>query len=81
MNKIEPGYANDFYNMEEYETDYDEADAIAEAYEGGYIGGCTGGGKRPRVKQTVGRQRNGGVAWGTTKRVCPKGCAKKCCVK
>lgn len=68
--------------MSDYEDD------LAEAYEGGYIGGSGSGGGAAKKKKyktkptTTGKMRIGGAqAWGTTDATCRKGCLKKCCVK
>ena len=59
-------------------------DDLAEEWEArGSRGGGGGGGsasKKKALPTTVGRQRVGGThTWGTTDKVCPKGCTKKCC--
>ena len=60
-------------------------DDLAEEWEArGSRGGGGGGGAASKKKKapptTVGRQRVGGThTWGTTDKVCPKGCTKKCC--
>jgi len=65
------------------DEDYDYAEDLAEAYESGGSRG-SGGGSRTKAKKkarptTVGTKHEGGRAWGTTQKLCPKGCAKKCC--
>jgi len=65
------------------DEDYDYAEDLAEDYESGASRGSGGaGGSRPKKKArptTVGTKHEGGRAWGTTQKMCPKGCAKKCC--
>ena len=62
--------------------EYDYAEDLAEAYESG--GSRSSGGSRTKAKKkarptTVGTKHEGGRAWGTTQKMCPKSCAKKCC--
>ena len=62
------------------DDEYDYAEELAEAYESGSSRSSRGGGKKKRAKPTtVGTKHEGGRAWGTTQKVCPKGCVKKCC--
>jgi hypothetical protein len=67
------------------DSDNDYYDNLAEEWEsyGGGGGGGGGGGtkkKKPKVATTVGKKRIGGTqAWGSSDKVCAKGCAKKCC--
>jgi hypothetical protein len=63
-------------------SDEDESyyDDLAEAWDqrGSYGGG--GGSKKKAKPTTVGKKRVGGAqAWGSSDKVCPKTCAKKCC--
>ena len=63
-------------------SDEDESyyDDLAEAWDqrGSYGGG--GGAKKKAKPTTVGKKRVGGAqAWGSSDKVCPKTCAKKCC--
>jgi hypothetical protein len=68
---------------ESYEDDIYYED-LAEEWEARGSRGGGGGGAASKKKKapptTVGRQRVGGThAWGTTEKVCSKGCTKKCC--
>ncbi len=66
-------------------SDEDESyyDDLAEAWgeRGSYGNGGGGGGSKKKAKPTtVGKKRVGGAqAWGSSDKICPKTCAKKCC--
>jgi len=63
---------------EEDESYYDD---LAELWdERGSYGGGGGGAKKKAKPTTVGKRRIGSAqAWGSSDKVCPKTCAKKCC--
>ena len=70
-----------------YEEDESYYDNLAEAWDersGGGSGGSGGGGgngaKKKAKPTTVGKKRVGGAqAWGSSDKVCPNSCTKKCC--
>jgi hypothetical protein len=65
------------------DEEYDYAEDLAEAYESGSSRSSGGSGAKAKKKTrptTVGTKHEGGRAWGTTQKVCPKSCAKTCCV-
>ena len=68
---------------DEDESYYDDlAEAWGERSGSSYgNGGGGGGGSKKKAKPTtVGKKRVGGAqAWGSSDKVCPKTCTKKCC--
>ena len=64
------------------DEEYDYVEDLAEAYESGASHGSGGGRTRPKKRAratTVGTKHEGGNAWGSTHKLCPKSCIKKCC--
>jgi len=68
---------------DEDESYYDDLAEVWDERSGsgsGYGGGGGGGAKKKAKPTTVGKRRIGSVqAWGSSDKVCPKTCAKKCC--
>ena len=69
-----------------YEDDENYYDDLAEAwdersgYERSGSGGGSSGSKKKAKPTTVGKRRVGGAqAWGSSDKVCPNSCTKKCC--
>ena len=71
-----------------YEDDENYYDDLAKAWDersgyersGGGGSGGGGGAKKKAKPTTVGKRRVGGTqAWGSSDKVCPNSCTKKCC--